>query len=155
MANVMRIGELDANCWHPKYFTHRRLYPSGKNQLARSELFDAGMDDGDFPQADSVSRYARSLFNEVLPNQRHALTASIGVLVGQGSVAAHDDGTPGWTIFALTWVQGGDAVGVLQVGTEHIRIGIGEVIAFRANVLHSWVCKKPWTAVFEDLEYEE
>jgi hypothetical protein len=148
---IRYLGELPEGSWDPAMFSHRRLTSLGRRMLRENEVFDVGMDDGDFPQTADVAEQARGMFDTAMPRWRHARETGGGVLAGKGSVSAHNDGTPGWSVFTLTWLKELESAS-LQVGAEHLRLEPGSVIAFRAGVVHSWVCHCPWTAVFMDLD---
>lgn len=150
---IRYLGELPEASWDPAMFSHRRLTPIGRRRLNRDELLVTDDSEGDFPDASNVDRAAHELFVRGIPSWRHARATNGGVMVGKWSIHAHNDSTPGWTLFTLVWMRDADHA-TLQVGTEWWKLEPGEVVAFKANTLHSWVCNSPWTAVFTDLERE-
>ena len=82
----------------------------------------------------------------------HSSTSKdMGLVAGPGSVRPHrDTDETQWTALALLWVSGSCETADLMVEGEYATLGIGEVVLFRSDKLHCWVCERPWTALFVD-----
>lgn len=82
----------------------------------------------------------------------HSSTSKdMGLIAGLGFVRPHrDTDETQWTALALLWVGGNSQTADLMVEDEYATLEAGDVVLFRTDKLHCWVCEKPWTALFVD-----
>lgn len=106
---------------------------------------------------DEMPSYADPLIEQVIGlaqqqcSEFHSSNSNnMGLVVGTRSVRPHRDTDElQWTALALLWVGAGNGADLMVEG-EYVTLEAGDVVLFRTDKLHCWVCEKPWTAVFVD-----
>ena len=127
------------------WFRHSQLPKEDQRFLKRHSVWTCAIPDDAAPLIEQMIRLVRTEFSQL-----HSSTSNdMGMIAGPGSVRPHHDAAH-WTLLAPVWIGRGCTNASLMVEEDHVTLEVGEVVLFRSNKTHCWVCERPWSALFVD-----